>query len=1760
MLSEWEATQTWQPALQLRAATFSSARDYAGRFLLELLQNGHDAHPHDRADGRIRILLDAGEGPHGTLYVANGGIPFTWPQVEAVCKLARSEKTVGEDIGNKGIGFRSILEVTDAPEIYSARSSVPGSVRLDGYRFRFATKDDLRVLLQDEVKAGRAARELPPFQIPFPITELPLACQELASDGHVTVVRLPLRSEAAYSEASRRMQELAMSQTPVMLFLHRLERLVLETKTADGTRSRTELRRRERPLDHDETAVEPDIPTVSLAHVELGPQGEFLVARGCVPTGRLRSTIAAAVDLGSLDESWSQWSEPAVVEIALPLGPATFRRGQVYTFLPLGGDVVAPLGGHLNAPFFTKMDRTALDRDHALNTMLFDALAETCLVAAMKLREAANTDARQMAVDLVSWEASPGSADLLLSAAQRVHGRAFQDVPLVPVLGPSTWSTPTESVLWSTDSLAVLTAQAAADVGITVADPEVGNNRLRRLAKMCEWLQCTLEPSADIRADHVEQIVATLPLPGPDGPIDLWNGVYADLERLFPEQGQALQGKRLLLADDGTIQPCNDGSGGAKGAHTRRSPREAFFQPARTETDSANGLAVPQALRKRLFYMHPGLQWMDDEGHVRRQEARLFLEKNRLVRRFDSAGLLEHVRNALEKSSSKKLRAQALKFVFRLHRSRRSTQSLQLKSLGLYVPSVAGPFVSAAQAAFGAGWNNTTGNDLASVVAEGREAASALRWLGERLIAPPSAFLSRGETQEEWREFLKELGVTDGLIPVVTRGARTTADGSELEPTTIVKMAKPPAAVADQWKPYIDRSARTARYPYTPYKGTEAFRLPGQDVACGFSEQGRLSYARLILHGLAHWPERYFTSVWTRDRPGDKDPQHVLTPLMAFVREQPWLPVRGRGRVIAFVRPAGAWHCPPAFEEEPSFAQTIAPRVRPLLESGNTLRRLREMGLPTWGSRQDSARLIALLGELVNTGAVSAEDRPALQRANEQAWNDLTYLAGTLSFPASALEPLKDASLVVDSGEQLSVIDAGALREGSALYVTGERDSLTARLIRETEQAMLVVPGRARQVFLMLRQIFPDGIRHADEAGLDVRVDDQVVNLAELGTPLRDRLPWMPLAVGILADHFSRGPRPAETDLIHLVSTVHRICVHFYTSLDITLDSETVMLPSRQAGILPVPNEHRPLILAPIALKDIFDWGIVARLLEAVSHVMKRPEFAVRLRLAAHELQSRHTNLASPAEEQLAEAFGVSIKQVRETSLRLDGSVARVLERCYPLLVHALGATRANELMNDPPSDARSLQSALLPYEQELPLPAENLVAAARNARDIDELRALAGIDFSEFNRTLARLGPKYQPISHADAHEEALRNHIDRHHATLVTRLRWAYLGQFDACEPIEGWSELRSLQWITAPGAWAYSRDSLGDELLREHVEEAFTARLGAPAPRHGEHMRALDRVRIKNNDVIRELTPSLVALIQTARRPLPEALVGPHPTLDVTRLLDECGALDFRELTKDTIVAWLKALGQWPAGMPATTDLAAHGLTPADLDPQRRAAEQARQKHARQRRLITLGEQELDLGSGDFTQVVTELERTLQTHPDLAGGRNRFATPQPPMTRRPSPSTEGGTGRYTEHRLSSVQRAAIGFIGEWFAYQWLLVNYPAADENSWVSTNRQNIFPGPLGDDSLGFDFKVGSGKQPLMFEVKATQGGGGQIELGESEVRAAQRFAGSDRWRILTVTNALDPEHLMITMLPNPFSNRGRNAYREEGGALRFSYRI
>ena len=51
--------------------------------------------------------------------MANSGHPFRPKDFEGLCQLGQSPKDPNENVGNKGLGFRSVLEVSAFPEIWS---------------------------------------------------------------------------------------------------------------------------------------------------------------------------------------------------------------------------------------------------------------------------------------------------------------------------------------------------------------------------------------------------------------------------------------------------------------------------------------------------------------------------------------------------------------------------------------------------------------------------------------------------------------------------------------------------------------------------------------------------------------------------------------------------------------------------------------------------------------------------------------------------------------------------------------------------------------------------------------------------------------------------------------------------------------------------------------------------------------------------------------------------------------------------------------------------------------------------------------------------------------------------------------------------------------------------------------------------------------------------------------------------------------------------------------------------------------------------------------------------------------------------------------------------------------------------------------------------------------------------------------------------------------------------------------------------------
>ncbi len=367
---------------------------YDGRTLIELLQNGHDAHAPGEA-GRLSFCLDLTEGPYGTLYVANSGTPLGEENFASLCRVALSSKRPDQSIGNKGVGFKSVLNLSDGPELYSKASADSGT--LDGFCFRFARPDDFdeiarRVAPEEPGLAAELRGSVSSLKTPVPLADVPAGANAFA-DWAVTVVRLPLRDESALDRAREQLGQLSAADVPLHLFLPRLARIEIALVDVNGVTA-AELRRETAPL-----AARGDLRAETAV---LQDGSRYALLRRRVPEAMVVAAIAESVASGRLPETWLDWKGESEVAAAVPLAGG-LSQGRLFTYLPMGEAAVPPCPALVNAPFFPDVDRRDLQPGVPLNDMWLGELAELCADALVLAEDGALPLPLSCRLDLACW-------------------------------------------------------------------------------------------------------------------------------------------------------------------------------------------------------------------------------------------------------------------------------------------------------------------------------------------------------------------------------------------------------------------------------------------------------------------------------------------------------------------------------------------------------------------------------------------------------------------------------------------------------------------------------------------------------------------------------------------------------------------------------------------------------------------------------------------------------------------------------------------------------------------------------------------------------------------------------------------------------------------------------------------------------------------------------------------------------------------------------------------------------------------------------------------------------------------------------------------------------------------------------------------------------------------------------------------------------------------------------------------------------------
>lgn len=149
-------------------------KDYNGRQILELLQNADDA-----GSDIFEIEIDT---RNKKLSVSNTGVPFNTNGIKSLMIPNLSEKNKKEFIGNKGLGFRSILNWAESVQIFSGDINVEFSPELARQNFERLVPDaDARATLQTQ-------RDLPEGVVPFPVLAIPKLIAPGGKQGFATTI------------------------------------------------------------------------------------------------------------------------------------------------------------------------------------------------------------------------------------------------------------------------------------------------------------------------------------------------------------------------------------------------------------------------------------------------------------------------------------------------------------------------------------------------------------------------------------------------------------------------------------------------------------------------------------------------------------------------------------------------------------------------------------------------------------------------------------------------------------------------------------------------------------------------------------------------------------------------------------------------------------------------------------------------------------------------------------------------------------------------------------------------------------------------------------------------------------------------------------------------------------------------------------------------------------------------------------------------------------------------------------------------------------------------------------------------------------------------------------------------------------------------------------------------------------------------------------------------------------------------------------
>ncbi len=1781
----------------LHSLTQQVEHQYHGRFLIELIQNAHDAFddfPSRVVLNRVEVVFDLADSEHGTLFVANDGLPFSPSNFERLSQLGQSDKDPQKNIGNKGIGFRSVLEISERPEIFSRTRRA--STTFDGYCFRFRPEvvesivgpmvelAEFGTVPASPVGRGRLVewtadtiakyrrrvsekglrwlteetRYLSPYLLPEPILSADSGSEivrRLESQGFSTVVRLPLKSTAQQVKVLAQISELSAR---TVIFLAKLGSLKLEVV---GTRD-TNFIRTATPL-----SDTPNASRVLITDGE-GDEVEYAVWSTSLHVSDAPESFREAV--AALPGRWPEITDIAV-SIAVRSGEVS-DEGQFSIYLPTRLKTGSAV--HINAPFFGDMSRTAIPFDDPYNEQLLKAAAELC-VETMKNRLAGKAEFEARAIiDMLSpvgldAEQSQRWQSLLDAAAKRA-GISIEDASIV--LSETGWTPLSEtSLVPSRDSAEVLTEATLRKYATFYIFHSCLASRAAQIRSLMtkRFPKYGAEPLPDEMASTVANAASTLV----SGDCD-WNGFWRDVSVLLPNGQKELKSLNILLGTDGKL-------------HKADSDCAVFFlrrQGTQDDGDIADegGVAtIPASLQEHVAFLSEKIQTYEASRPTVQTPVRAYLG-NGLVSQFRVDSIFSEVLLRLTPRPPLPLEGShyvlcrdimnwAIRLVGQLLARGRSAGTTSKLLQAIPVPCVGGWFPMS-HASFGEGWAGTSG-PLVFRYLSGLERETG-RNATERLLLRPDhdAWDAVGLT-ERCRLALSEGGVFDGLRlqPIRTQDWQSLFYASSWQvslPETV-----PPGFSAEYWSQYKAHVEGEARSPYTnsqPYRFDDFYIFPGCREFPDLSAETKASLAEVVLHSLPHWKAALAPLGLTKQG-GQSNRMLVTSPLKHFLGSARWLPI-AKGGATEWASLRDRWHVPANtmagrtkhFSHLKPLPLVLAKRLDAESELADSLHSLGLRFLNLHEPTADPSLINVLIDSI---GSEDAPDDNILLGQIRDAWSQLEP---PINLPALPKLPVRGVD------KRLQAVEVSS---DSPVYLPN-RGQHVAELERFGIPVLAVHISDANRLASWFQRAYGDGVRLTSRLKRIPMVNGREWKCNH-GVPFADsELAWLTCPLLALVAFYGQARGFHSPAFIEKAERLRTLRIEWVPSMKISIMSDNND-PLIDADVHCAWNAGSQSLIAT-------DYCRMqpAELSSALSQAIEREDLELPIRLI---LGPQTAVDAEPDDiAALLAPLHVTEEHLGQVREHLRGDIGHMAR-----LVRVLVSVLEPEFESDEILVARtddelraSLVAAGIPG-----LDTDLVLSLARENQDIFSFGREVSKTMPErlalprWNDTLREIG--MAPISNREwlpqfkVCIESAASTVKRIVAALIRGGSEASMADFIAdYSSLEKRVDLAQMMWeVSFLVAMRYVGELINSYSNQPEVSAAFNqsnslARLVENANAIGISLDIdPDECVMQNGQLVEKLGKGIERirlawwLNASTSEKLPQwrSLGDIYESVVASRLLRDGSAFFWTESQVLQLFHTANVHAEFTtfhAAMRSAKNLRdlqlSLNVSDAELETARTRLASLQLETIRAKNTVDVCGQSFD-SSEDNRHALWTLLQARISDSEIAGKPPLNLATTVPLTRfepskeNPNPKVFGTSASLPARRPKSVDEL-VGLAGEIFVFRMLQAQYGSdiVSASSWISDNSKYVFPTNVRDDTRGCDFSFSANGRLFRVEVKATTGTEQTFTLGSSEIRLAMELGkkarrNRERFVLVHVMQALSASPV-VAVLPNPYDGRFSDMFR------------